>query len=233
MRHVAVVAVDEGQWPVRIGRLLAGSTSGSGDVRLFEPNRDLNRRLREYAPDLVISSPLGAGGLTADHLPDEMDVALISTNQLEDINTIAVLGSGGPYDVLKISIAAKIAQTEDAALRFVHVLNPSTSRAQIRSLESFHADLAGLFEVATESMVVESEDLISALTEAVADADLAVIGSSRGHHLFTGLIDRIVDRMSIPVLLVRVAQRGQRNTVRQIIDQVLSQSLARGRAERG
>lgn len=39
--------------------------------------------------------------------------------------------------------------------------------------------------------------VVAALRSALRDVDLVAIGSSRGHYLFTDLIDRILDRVSI------------------------------------
>jgi nucleotide-binding universal stress UspA family protein len=136
-----------------------------------------------------------------------------------------VLGSGGPFDVLKITIAARLAGAEGGKVRFVHVLDENASKAQIRSLERFHAKLGELCRVPTESVVIQSEDVITALSRAVEDADLAIIGSSRGHRVFTALIENIIDHMAIPVLLVRVAERKQPLTARGVFDRLVTGRL--------
>ncbi len=233
-RRVAVISDGEAQdsWMLRIGRSVAGTEAGSDLIRSLEPGSAISERLDTYDPDLLIGVLSDADGGHGDHLPRDRDVALVTGVPGGPIDTIAVLGSGGPFDVLKIGVAARIAEAEGASLRFVHVLDPSSSRAQVRSLEQFHADLGEICSVPTESMVVESEDLLAALTTAVGDADLAIIGSSRGHHLFTDLIDRIVDRVSIPVLLVRVAERDEPTTLRAFFDRVMTSRLARSAARR-
>lgn len=234
-RRVAVVSGREGRDSLlfRIGRALAGTTPDTEMVRFLQPGDGLAQKVDEYDPDLLISSFGKGDGRGDEHLPPDRDVALVTGDQPDEIKNIAVLGSGGPFDVLKISIAEKIAEAEDASLRFVHVLDPSASRAQVRSLEEFHEDLDELCVVPTESMVVEAEDLIAGLASAVGDVDLAVVGSSRGHHLFTDLIDRLVESMSIPVLLVRVADREEPTTLRSLFDQVVTSRLSRSYASRG
>ena len=138
-----------------------------------------------------------------------------------------MLGSGGPYDVLKICLAVKIAEQEGASIRFVHVLDPTASRAQVRSLEKFHEDLGELCDVPTESMVIESEDLLASLTSAVGDTDLAIVGAPRGRHFFTDLIDRIVERVQAPVLLVRVAEKDQPTTIRNFFHRFVTTRLGK------
>ena len=232
--RVAVVmeAGGESVEPLRVARCLGGIGAEDGEIPVLRSSQDLLSRINEYDPDLIIGVPASVDGTTTDHLPEDRDVVLLSGSFPEQLDTIAVLGSGGPYDFLKITLAARLAQSQNASLRFVHVLDPSAPRSQIRSLEKFHGDLDGLCGVPTESVVSESEDLLSALTDAVAGADLAVIGSTRGHHLFTDLIDRIVDRMSVSVLLVRMGQRRGRRSLRRFLDLVLTRRLARGEAGR-
>lgn len=227
-KRVIVVADDASvtSWMLRIGHSLTGRSPGSDATAVIEVDDMTAAKLAETNPDLVIGA-MPAHDTHRDHLPHDRDVALVAGVPRGPIETIAVLGSGGPFDVLKISLAARLAKAEQASIRFVHVLDPSASRAQVRSLESFHRQLGELCDVPTDSRVVESEDLIAALTSAVGDADLAVIGSSRGHHLFTDLIDRIVDRLSVPVLLVRVAPRDEPNSVRAFFDRLFTSSVSR------
>ena len=227
-RKVAGVASQEGHDSavMRLGRLMAGTTVDTGMVRLLEPDGDLTEKIREYDPDLLISSVSRTGLHQGEHLPPDRDVVLLS-GDLGEVKTIAVLGSGGPYDVLKMCLAAKLAADEGSSIRFVHVLDPSASRAQVRAIERFHENLDDLLEVPTESRVVESMDLLGALTEAVEDADLAIIGATRGRHFFTDLIDRIVASVDVPVLLVRVAKKDEPETVRQVFDRLVARRLER------
>jgi nucleotide-binding universal stress UspA family protein len=127
-------------------------------------------------------------------------------------------------------MAAKIAEREGASIRFVHVLDPAVSRSQVRALEKFHADLDELVDVPTKSMVMESEDLLGALTSAVGDVDLTIIGAPRGRHFFTDLIDRIVASVPGAVLLVRVAERAEPTTLRSIFDRLVAGVLERSDA---
>lgn len=233
-RRMAVVADtgDEVAEPLRVARYLAGDGAEDDEIPVLRSDEDLVPRINEYDPDLMIGTSASVDGATTERLPEDRDVALLSGTFPERFATIAVLGSGGPYDFLKITLATRLAEAENASLRFVHVLDPSAPRSQIRSLERFHADLDQLCDVSTESVVIESEDLLTALMEAVADADLAVVGSTRGHRHFTDLIDRIVEQMSVPVLLVRMGESQERRSIRRLVDLILTWRLARGEAER-
>ena len=225
-RRVTVVSGREGRDSalLRIGRPIAGSDRDS--VNYLHPGDGLADKIGEYAPDVIVGSA-ARGEKHGDDLPADRDVALLTGRDLGDIERIAVLGSGGPYDVLKICLAAKIAEEEGASIRFVHVLDPTASRAQVRSLEKFHENLGELCGVPTESMVIESEDLLAALTSAVDDTDLAIIGAPRGRHFFTDLIDRIVERVPAPVLLVRVAEKDEPTTIRNVFHRFVTNRLGR------
>ena len=232
-RRVAVVAGTEGQDAklLRLGRPMADSDPQAEMVRFLQPGDSLEEKINEYDPDLLIGSASADDLHEADHFPRDRDAVLLTGEDIGEIRTIAVLGSGGPYDVLKICMATKLAEEEGASIRLIHVLDPSTSRAQIRSLEKFHEELAELVGVPTESRVVESEDLLAALTTEVDDVDLVIVGAPIGRHFFTDLIDRIVRRVEAPLLLVRVADRQERATLRSTFDRLVTSRLSRGDAE--
>lgn len=225
-RKVAVIADDNGYADtlLRVGRSLSGSDADSELIRFLQPGAGLEARVSEADPDLIVSL-LGDGDLPVDR-----DVVAFSGEPLGDTNVIAVLGSGGPYDVLKISLAARLAEREGATVRFVHVLDPASSRAQVRFIQQFHSDVGELCNVPTESRVIESVDLLSALTSAVGDADLAIIGAPTGRHFFNELFDRIVERIEPPVLVVRVADRDSPTTLRSFFDRLVTSRLSQSDA---
>ena len=225
-RRVAVLADEKGHNDslLRVGRALAGSEPESEPIRFLQHGEGLEESLQENDPDLVVSM-LGDGDLPVDR-----DVVALSGENPGEVDVIAVLGSGGPYDVLKICLAARLAEREDATVRFIHVLDPSSPRAQVRFIEQFHAELGEVCNVPTESMVIESEDLLSALTSASRDADLAIIGAPTGRHFFTDLVDRIVTRIDPPVLVVRDADKDKPTTLRTLFDRLVTSRLAQSDA---
>ena len=225
-RSLAVISDTEGQDSalLRIGRSLAGAGPESESIRFLQPGEGLEERLAESDPDLIVSM-LGDG-----NLPVDRDVVALSGVVTDEINMIAVLGSGGPYDVLKICLAARLAELEGASVRFVHVLDPTSSRSQVRSIEQFHSEVGELCNVPTESMVLESEDLIRALTSAVGDADLAIIGAPTGRHFFTDLFDRVVERIEPPVLVVRIADKEKPASLRSFFERAVISRLSQSDA---
>ncbi|MFP3913491.1 MAG: amino acid permease [Actinomycetota bacterium] len=229
-RRIAVVSNGGDGDLQRIARALAGSRAADDDMPTLSPEGDLEEGVRPVDPDLVVGALEGSDTRHEPHLPDDRDAVLLEGRHPGTIDRIGVLGSGGPYDVLKITVAAKLAAQEGATIRFIHVLDPNASRAQVRSLESFHASVGDLCEVPTESHVRQSEDLLGELTMAMDDADLAVIGAPRGRHLFNDLIDRIVRRAPVPVLLVRPADRDEPTSLRTVLDRMMARGLTRGDA---
>lgn len=224
-RRVSVISGGNGAEGalLRIGRPMAGG----GDLVTFLQHTDnLGEKVAEHDPDLIISTAARSDDRHLE-LPQDRDVVLLTGEGLGEVGRIAVLGSGGPFDVLKICLATKIAETEGSTVRFVHVLDPAASRSQVRSIERFHAQLEEMLDVPTESMVLESVDLIGALASAMGDVDLAIIGAPRGRHYFTDLIDRIVTTIDPPVLLVRVGEREGPASVRIVFDRIFSALLQR------
>ena len=230
-RKVAVVSGGDGDdAPLfRLGRPMAGPAAGPGGVSRIEPGEA--GELAELDPDLLIGAVAEDDVRRGDDLPRDRDAVVLTGGRPGEINKIAVLGSGGPFDVLKICLAARIAEEEGASIRFVHVLDPSASRSQAQWLERFHAELDELCDAPTESMVMESPDLLAAVKSAVGDVDLAIVGAPRGRHFFTDLIDRLVAAAPSPVLLVRVAEKGERASLRRALDRFVAGRLARHDAD--
>lgn len=225
--RVAVVS-DREEWNgslLRIGRALAGEEA-AGLIRWEPGPNGWAERIAADDPDVIVSSLAADGIRHTGHLPDDRDVVVFRGMDLGEVRRIAVLGSGGPYDVLKISVAAKLARREGASIQFVHVVHPRATRGQVRSLEQFHADVGALCDVPTESTVIESEDVIAALRSAIRDADLAIIGAPRGRHFFTDLIDRIVAGLSTPMLLIRMAETKETTSLRAVFDRFVASGLS-------
>ncbi len=139
-----------------------------------------------------------------DHL--EADSIFLRNRSLGDVGTIAIMGSGGPYDVFKISLATRIARAEGSRLRFIHVLGEDASDAEVESVESYHHRLEELIDVDTESVVARAADLIPELDTLAADADLVLLGAATHRvRLFGDLADRIADSLESPVMMVHTS----------------------------
>ncbi len=131
------------------------------------------------------------------------DSMFLRNRAVEDIDHIAILGTGGPYDPVKIGIADHIARHEDARIRFVHLLPPDALPAQEESIRDYHAQLGGVLTVAWDERVKPTDDLIETLTEFSRGASLVVLGApTHRFHLVTDLADRIAEAVDCPALLV-------------------------------
>jgi nucleotide-binding universal stress UspA family protein len=143
----------------------------------------------------------------------ECDTILFRNRGLKEIDTIVILGSGGPYDVLKISLADRIAQREQAAIRFVHVVNEEATEAQISSIADYHERLHEMIAVPTESRIEPAEELLGTLARLSRGANLVIMGAVASRFSFmTDLADRIAEMVDAPALLVyaRVSARKSR-----------------------
>lgn len=118
------------------------------------------------------------------------------------LDTIVIMGSGGPADVDKISIAHHLAHRDDALLRLVHVLDEAASDAEAASIRDYHHQLAELTDVRVESRVERHADLFGHLDRLTEDADLVILGAAAHPTSHVDLSDRIADALRVPVLTV-------------------------------
>jgi hypothetical protein len=131
------------------------------------------------------------------------DSVFLRNRAVEEIDQIAVLGTGGPYDPVKIGIADHIARYEDAEIRFVHLLPPDALAAQAESIRDYHAQLGGVLTVPWDERVKPTDDLIETLTQFSRGANLVILGApTHRFHLVTDLADRIAEAVDCPALLV-------------------------------
>ncbi len=153
-----------------------------------------------------------------DHV--DCDTVLLRYRGLSRINRIVVLGSGGPADVRKVSLANKLAVAEGASIRFVHVVDDIASEPQVRFIHAYQEALGSLCAVPTESLVPRSAGLLDAIRDTSLDADLVIVGAPLDPtHRFT-LADRIMEVVNAPVAVVHVhtyAQAGLRRRALQLI----------------
>ncbi|MEE9227618.1 MAG: universal stress protein, partial [Acidimicrobiia bacterium] len=182
-----------------------------GDIASPDPASALLSYARENDVDLVLSEFPRETRATRrfinemkdmrDHL--EADSIFLRNRSLGQVGTIAIMGSGGPYDVFKISLATRIARAEGSRLRFIHVLPEDATDAQVESVDSYHHQLQELVDVETESVVARAADLIPKIDTLAADSDLVVIGAATHRvRLFGDLADRIADSLEAPVMMV-------------------------------
>jgi nucleotide-binding universal stress UspA family protein len=122
---------------------------------------------------------------------------------VENIDAISVIGTGGPYDPVKIGMADHIARYEDATLRFVHLVAPDALPAQVDVIRKYHERLGAVLTVPWDDLIRPTEDLVSTLTELSRGANLIILGApSHRFHVVTDLADRIGEAVDCPALLV-------------------------------
>jgi amino acid transporter len=131
------------------------------------------------------------------------DTVFLRNREVTNIDTIAVLGTGGPYDPVKIGIADHIARYENATVRFVHLTPADAPPGQAESIHAYHEQLGDVLSVEWDDRVKPTEDLVQTLTEFSRGSNLVILGApSHRFHLVADLADRIAESVDCPALLV-------------------------------
>jgi len=156
-----------------------------------------------------------------EHLPS--DSAFIRNRHIDDISMIAVMGTGGPYDPLKLMIASRIAKGEGAGLRLIHVAQGTASEEQITDIHDYHERLISTLDVPVESQVEAADNLVATLSRLSRGANLVVLGApSHRFHVVTDLADRIAEGLDCPSLLVHTPIHEQMTLRRRVIERFIS-----------
>lgn len=152
----------------------------------------------------------------------ECDTVFLRNRGLESVGSIVIMGSGGPYDVLKISMANRIANEEGSRIRFVHVVNADATEAQIAAIRGYHRKLDELTEAATSSEIERSENLVDTLFRLARGANLVIIGAAaQRFRVFSDLADRIAEGLDCPVLLVHARDSHRRTLLGRILERFI------------
>lgn len=131
------------------------------------------------------------------------DSVFLRNRSVDAIDTIAVLGTGGPYDPVKIELSDYIARYERGSIRFVHLTAPDSPLAQTDAIRRYHEQLGAVLSVPWDDRVRPTDDLVEALTELSRGANLVVLGApTHRFHVVTDLADRIAEAVDCPALLV-------------------------------
>ena len=131
------------------------------------------------------------------------DSVLLRNRAVDTIDRIAVLGTGGPYDPVKIELADHIARYEDAAIRFVHLTSADAPPGQTESIHRYHEQLGDALTVPWDDRIQPTEDLVDTLTKLSRGANLVILGApTHRFHLVEDLADRIAEAVDCPALLV-------------------------------
>ena len=131
------------------------------------------------------------------------DSVFLRNREVDQIDQIAILGTGGPYDPVKIEMADHIARHEHAGIRFVHLTPPDAPPAQAESISRYHQQLGDSLTVPWDERVQPTGDLIETLTGLSRGANLVILGApTHRFHVVTDLADSIAESVDCPALLV-------------------------------
>ena len=131
------------------------------------------------------------------------DSVFLRNREVDQIDRIAVLGTGGPYDPVKIEMADHIGRHEHAELRLVHLTPTDAPPAQAESIHRYHEQLGAALTVPWDDRVQPTDHLIETLTGLSRGANLVILGApTHRFHVVTDLADRIAEAVDCPALLV-------------------------------
>ncbi|MDH3425761.1 MAG: APC family permease, partial [Acidimicrobiia bacterium] len=202
--------VDEQRTRIRRTALLDAVEKQDPDLLLIEIPL-LNRRTRPYINDVR---------WLREHA--DRTVLFFHYRGLDDVKTIAIMGSGGPADVAKITLAHRIAEKSGASLRLGHMLSEAASETEGKSIRTYHARLEEVTETRIESRVARAATLFAVLDELTTGADLVILGAaSRTSTRFSDLSERIAASLDLPVLTVRPAVPHKPSLRRRLLERMI------------
>ena len=195
-----------------------------------DPEQALLDYVEDELVDLVISDLPREGRGTRrfihemkdvrDHLP--CDSIFLRNRVIGEVKDLVIMGSGGPYDVLKISLAAQVAAVEQSRLRFMHVLPEDARDQQVESIQNYHRQLNELVVADIESTVSRAPDLIAEIARLASKADLVVMGAPAHRvRIFGDLADRIADRIEAPVMMVHTSEHPRQAWYEKALERVI------------
>lgn len=150
------------------------------------------------------------------------DTAFLRNRAVGRVQSVAVMGAGGPYDALKVDLADRLAHSSHGAVRFVHVVAGDAAERQVDGIREYHDDLMELCRADTTSSIVRSDDVVEALGGIASDADLVILGASlRRFGFFADLADRIAERVDSSVLLVEASDTVRRTFLGRLLEKFI------------
>jgi amino acid transporter len=131
------------------------------------------------------------------------DSVFLRNRAVDDIDRIAVLGTGGPYDPVKTEMADHIGRYEGASIRFIHLVPADAPPKQAEAIVGYHNELGGALTVPWDDRVRPTDHLVETLTELSIGANLVILGApTHRFHLVADLADRIAEAVDCPALVV-------------------------------
>jgi nucleotide-binding universal stress UspA family protein len=131
------------------------------------------------------------------------DSVFLRNRAVDDIDRIAVLGTGGPYDPVKIEMADHIGRYEEASIRFIHLTPADASDKQAEAIVEYHQELGATLTVPWDDRVRPTDHLVETLTDLSMGANLVILGApTHRFHIVADLADRIAEAVDCPALVV-------------------------------
>jgi len=135
------------------------------------------------------------------------DSVFLRNRAVDRIDRIAVLGTGGPYDPVKIEIADHIARYEKASIRLVHLTSADAPPEQGASIHRYHEQLGEVLTVPWDDRIRPADDLVTTLTGLSRGSNLVILGApTHRFHVVVDLADRIAESVDCPALLVHTPE---------------------------
>lgn len=218
---------EEQAWALEIQAIAQKVGVAINEVFPCAIREDQQKRIGEYNVDLLLAEMPNNIRANKPFVRDlrwlrdnsECDTILFRNRGLDEIDNIVIMGSGGPYDVLKISLADRIAQREKASIRFVHVVNEEATEAQVASITEYHERLHDMIDLPTESRIEPAEELVDTLARLSRGANLVVLGAvATRFRLFADLADRITEMLDAPALVVYANVSARKSILGRIIE---------------
>ncbi len=131
------------------------------------------------------------------------DSVFLRNRAVDNIDRIAILGTGGPYDPVKVELADHIGRYEDASIRFVHLTPADAPPKQAEAIVKYHRQLGETLTVPWDDRVRPTDHLVETLTELSIGANLVILGApTHRFHLVADMADRIAEAVNCPALVV-------------------------------
>jgi len=203
-----------------------------GEVVGHDWKEDIVLHAREHGSDLILTdeirahSPLLPLSRDAGWLMDRSgaNVVVLGPKPLGSIREVLVMGTGGPFDALKVDLASRIARAEGASLRFMHVVSERILPAQLDTLRAYHEQLAALCAVPTQSDIRRAPDPRTALVDASRGSDLAILGATVHRYLGTrgarDLAHRLAASLECPALIVHAHVSHRRTLLGTLLERI-------------
>jgi len=203
----------------------------SGTIRIaHHPGDAIINTVEQHDSDAVLMGWSGTGsrrrdivlGSTVDEVVREAscDVLVESIGREADgrVESILLPTAGGPHAAFAAQVATAIARTEDATVTVLHVVGSDPDPVARGEAETLVAETAALFDdVATQTAVLEADDVVGTVVEETGDHDLTVIGATREgllQELIFGAIPETIAKRAQNTVIMAKRQRGITSRVR-------------------